>query len=445
MEFDKVSVDKDNIPIVLIDVSGSTSSVIADPINMSVLKREIQLTEVIMKQNKIDNVYLMFWSSGLPIIKGLVSIENFYETFKHQKTVSMTDLYSALKNIPASWFKDKKVVDLHIFTDGEINSNQQKTGEIMKSVFDNNSDKNVRVYIYTVEPNKSNYYDSNCNAGNKLYKILQNQHMMNKVKAFVSYNAYHLTGFESLMNPDVPTGYVSFRQNIFKKEKLPQFIKYLDERISEGIEQNLLKLAHELSMTLYHLTKDKPIGMKFGIVNIFANLFKNTDLYKEIRGILLNEIDNHIEGKSNTYQDYRNNRNKLFERTQLLLYKNTKRAVTNDITDHYVSFPINTKTGPTVIKALTSNVTQPIRLGEKRYNNAGVKVDNHSIPMIPMSITHNEPVDQCMRQWARANYSNIHRLGPSGDLIMYYRSVWFTSCHIFFNTIIYEIQCLIYQ
>ena len=26
-----------------------------------------------------------------------------------------------------------------------------------------------------------------------------------------------------------------------------------------------------------------------------------------------------------------------------------------------------------------------------------------------------------------------------------YRSVWFTSCHIFFNTIIYEIQCLIYQ
>jgi hypothetical protein len=26
-----------------------------------------------------------------------------------------------------------------------------------------------------------------------------------------------------------------------------------------------------------------------------------------------------------------------------------------------------------------------------------------------------------------------------------YRSVWFTSCHIFFSTIIYEIQCLIYQ
>jgi hypothetical protein len=27
----------------------------------------------------------------------------------------------------------------------------------------------------------------------------------------------------------------------------------------------------------------------------------------------------------------------------------------------------------------------------------------------------------------------------------HYRSVWFTSCHIFFSTIIYEIQCLIYQ
>ena len=182
----------------------------------------------------------------------------------------------------------------------------------------------------------------------------------------------------------------------------------------------LLKLVHDLSLTIYHLTNNKSMSIKRSIINMINKLFINTPMYMEIREILLNEIRNHSLGKSTTFQDYRNNREKIFEIAQTSLYNDVKNSITYEYSGHYVSFLMKSKESKIVIKCGENRMKYAIKINKNRYNYGGIKIGNHIIPLFPINIKMFEQTNQCLRQWTRAIYSNQYRLNPAADIILYY-------------------------
>ena len=426
MEFEEIKTEFDHLPIVLIDNSGSTSSqVFIENKNISILEYEMQIIKKILSDKEIDNFYLMFWNSS-----GKIYSSESVPTSKlgtiDIKPIGGTELSSALNCIPANWTNNKKILDVYILTDGEI-SDQSRISTGLNNLFQNNG----RIYIITAEPNKVNYLTANCNAGNALYNAIRTNKLMGKVKSFESYNSFHKEApFISFSNPDVAPECVPFRDKCFRKDKTCNFIPYLEELIINAKnDSELLKLAHDLSMTLHYLTKNKPLSMQKYTVNLFSDLFSDSGLiYKEIRALFLEEIDNHTKGMSTTFQAYKKNREKKFETAQLSLFENVKQSTSKISSINYVSLFVDSSDEKGnkvkyVIKSSDKDVNQSITLSDKTYNNSGIKLKNFTLPMLPCQIEMDyDMYDQCIRQWIRANYSKKYKLNPASDFIQYYFS-----------------------
>lgn len=367
----------------------------------------------------------------------------------------------AIDKIPTEWFDNKTSCDIHIYTDGEICDNP--TNSILK-LFTNN---NARLFITTVEPNGRDYLKDNCNAGNRIYEIIRDNGLTNKVKQFSSYNLHHSkTPFISLSNPDVEQGYAPFRDKCFKILEIGKFIKhvdglikkiiedddtFVDDNISENssncsdndsnddvfvnksksenvnylqndVNNKLLKLVHELSLTISYLIKGKSLQIQRRTVDIFCDLFTETSIYKTIRELLLNELNNHAHGKATTFQDYKRNREKVFENAQLSLYDNVKQSISLLNNKKYVSLIMNSNTkNDVIIKTSPDTMKEKIILSDKTYNFAGCRVGNYNVPLLPINVElDHDCFDQCVRQWIRANYSKKYNVNAASDMILYY-------------------------
>lgn len=471
MEFEQIKTIYDECPIVLIDNSGSTSSHMftreklntnpksnpkkvksannsdsdsddysssyssdnslsddddeqSQTESINVLKYELEVAKKHFESIGVKSVYLMFWHTNASIYSPEPVLVSSLDSIKKSPQGS-TNLTPALKAIPEEWLVNKNTVDLYIYTDGEIGDSYSIEKPI-KKLFE----KNVRTYITTVEPNSKDYIKGNVQAGNTIYEAIQSNNLMGKVKKFTSYNQkYVLKPFVSFDNPDVGPSYAPFRGQCFRVDKTWQFVKYLEDIIEQESkeESKLLKLAHELTMTLYWLTKDRSMVMKHQIVNMFSDLFSEYPSYKEIRKLFLEEIDNHATGKSTTFQAYKNNREKIFEQAQLALYSNVKQSICHKPNANFVSFIVNTsESNPDyIVRASDKSVCENITLSDKTYSNCAIKVSgtetNHHLPMLPTSITlDHDMYDQCIRQWIRANYGKKFKLNPASDFIQYY-------------------------
>jgi hypothetical protein len=461
MEFEQLKIVYDNCPIVLIDCSGSTSSNMflrkkvlsnnSQPTNpninpesdsdtdtdsdfeeqefqtkqINVLDYQLEVAKKHFESIGISSVYLMFWNSSLSIYSMEPTTVSSLDTIK-KSPAGGTNLKPALKGIPQNWMENKSTCDIYIYTDGEI-SDGKSAGEQIKKLFESN----VRIYITTVEPNNSNYVNGDCQAGNSIYEAIQSNNLMGRVKKFSSYNKKYVgEPFVSFDNPDVGPSYAPFRGKCFRVDKTWEFVNHLENVIKEESvsDDQLLKLAHELTMTLYYLTKDRSLIMKHQIVNMFSDLFSSYSVYRDVRKLFLEEIDNHSKGKSTTFQAYKNNREKMFEQAQLSLYSNVKKSICHKPNSNFISFITSTEdpSNPDfVIKASDESVCENITLSDKTYSNSAVKINSGSspyhIPMLPTSITlDHDMYDQCIRQWIRANYGKKYKLNPASDFIQYY-------------------------
>ena len=283
--------------------------------------------------------------------------------------------------------------------------------------------KKARIYIITVEANKNNYNQENCNAGNTIYDIIRKNNLTGKVKEFISFNDHHFNEpFITFNNPDVPHGYAPFRNQIFKITNMTHFINYMDTLISQTNENDILKLTHELSLTVSHLIKGKSVHIQRQIINLFGDLFSNTSRYKLIRELLLKEVDNHVKGSATTFQGYKRNREKVFENAQLSLYENVKQSISNIPSKKYSSLIQKTiENKDVIIIASTNNVKERIILANKIFNNGGFNIDKYNVPMLPLDIElDHDTYDQCVRQWIRANYSKKYNINAASDSILYY-------------------------
>lgn len=416
IQFLEIEQIQDTTPIFMLDNSGSTASMFLN--NNSILNYEIEYMKKHIIHNQIKNFYLMFWDNKftLPFGNKLLTLESLESL--NVNAGGSTHLEVGLKNLPSEWLMEREHIDIHIFTDGEINGNKDKTTDKLRELIN----KKCHIHITTIEANHHDYITDNCHAGNAIYTILNDNGLMKNVKKFISFNQrYNLEPFISLDNPDHVAGYVPFQGKYFKIEETQLFLKYLDKLIPSIDDNNLLKFAHELTLTLFHLTSGKALSIQRNILNLFAELFVETKIYKNVREIFLQEIDNHEKGKSTTYQAYRRNRNKIFEDAQLALYQNVKDSLTSHETNLYITFPLLDKNNKKiVISGSYKDMNKSISIGSKRYDNAGFQLGSYNLPAFPSVIMMDDGhKDQCLRQWIRTNYSIMYQLNSSSDAILY--------------------------
>lgn len=462
MLFEAITVDYDLTPIVLIDKSGSTNSFfgefdkstnqftqnaksnnhdsdeesddedsdeehVSNTKNQPNIKRlnvlETEVKKVIQDLSNIGatGAHLMLWDNcaSLPNDENFSTFEQI-ETFKLHSSGG-TSLTPALSKIPKSWLsQEKPVTDIHVYTDGEIGDSSNSLGTVLRKLFTNSS---VRLFITTVEPNNKNYLIGDCQAGNAMYRAIQGCGLTGRVKKFVSYNRYHnTTPFTSLNNPDVPLGYAPFQQDIFKVTEIHKFVAYLEGHIASITDNNeLLKLTHDLSLTISYLIRGKSNQIQRRTIDMFSDLFAETQIYKSVREMLLNEIDNHAHGKATTFQGYKRNREKVFEAAQLSLYENVVDSISLVENSKYASMIMRSQLGDTIIKTSKKNVTKSIVLSDKTYMKAGFEIGKYNVPMLPLNVPMDHDVyDQCVRQWIRANYAKRYNVNPASDLLLYY-------------------------
>jgi len=414
--------NKDSSPIILIDNSGSTSARMTfgsdegKSEKLSVLDYEIVVAHKILKERNIDSLYLMLWNSAVSFPLGQSSIN--LDALKNVKAVSGggTALCTPLDVLPKDWYVGKEQTDLYIITDGEI---QDNPGSLLRKYIN----LNFQIHIITVESHKSNYVNDNCQAGNSIYKILNKECLMKNVREFVSYNLVYLDGFVSINNPNKVIGYYTFRGEYFPVDQISQFVKHLETLIqkvneSGSPDQNLLlKLLHEISHTVSQMIEDKSLMIKKGIVNMISKLFIKTPLYKQCRKLLLNEAENIKNGQATTFQDYRRNRTKVFERAQMSLFDNVSTSIIAEDNDVYMSMIINNS----ILQGSVDKITGSISFGKDTYNKSAFVDGNFNIPILPTNVVMDcDQVDQCLRQWIRANYSRIHSVNVASDQILYY-------------------------
>jgi hypothetical protein len=418
--FETTQADYDKKPIILIDNSGSTSG--------NVLENEVKVAHQISKENEFEELYLSFWNNKVR------SLDNNHQAISREqlKTVlydfkirgeGTTQLTPMLKSVPDKWYEGKQSTDVYIITDGQIMDRGELNPEIKKLV-----DKNCTIYIVTVNNGRSNYVDNNCNAGGSIYQRFQHANLTGFIRRFTCYNDFHTIKsgpFIMLDNPHVPDGYAPFRNKVFKLTETNNFVNYLETLLEseykDAPENEILKLSHELTLTLHYLLKNKSTFIKRDIINMFCELFAETSVYNQIKSNLIQEVDNHKKGKATTFQQYRNNREKVFETAQIALYQNVRDSTVNGYSSHYISLPVYDKTGKLyVIKAPTEEVIESIHISDKCYQQAGIKSGKCVVPMLPMNVVldHNHH-DQCVRQWIRTNYSKKHNINAAADIILY--------------------------
>lgn len=412
MEFEQINVACDKTPIVLIDNSGSTANYLKDN---NILQNEIIKMKSIMEQKNITEIYLMFWDDNKILVNGhnLTNINSIVNT--DYKPCGGTNLAQALNAIPDSWYNNKEVCDIYVFTDGEIGD--RPIVSIQKTL------SKSRMYIITVESSFVNYNNGDCNAGNRMFGLIRDNNLTGQVKRFISYNEYHFDQpFISLNNPDVPHGYVPFMDKIFKMTNMNHFMIYIDNLIANTEDNHILKLTHELSLTVSHIIKNKPAQIQRQTINLFCNLFAHTKEYEVIRNILLDEVDNHIKGKATTFQSYKRNRGKVFENAQLSLYEDVKQNISNVPNKNYASFILDTEENTNIIiKTSNKNIKDRIIIGNRVFNNSGYNINKYNVPILPLDIKlDHDKYDQCVRQWIRANYAKKFNVNVASDLVLYY-------------------------
>lgn len=416
---DKVPITYDDCPIVLIDCSGSTVG------RIFVYENDAICT--ILNNRGITKGHLMYWSSGneYRVINEVVEFTSGKQLIdKHTVGLnfSRTDIEPALNRIPTMWYHNDNKTDIYIVTDGEICDNpSNKLKEIM-------SLHNVNITIITVCAGKNNYLISNVNAGGRIFDCLRNSKLLAHMREFMCINDYHKPDnpYCNLFNPELLEGLVPFRQQYFRIDRLNIFIDYISNIIdtfdvnSENYEVQLNRLSYDLIVTLKHLTHGASPVIKNHMIMLFSQLFIDTPL--EIN------IGNRFRGEANndnvmtcTFEEYRDKRAKLFDRGYEDITTSLKNNVTNNYQHTFHTFPLKTNDGDyVIIQVNNGQVCKPVTLGMATYENAGFKIDNYVFPVLPAE-KHNYHLYKymCLRQWIRANYSQIYNISAPDDTLMY--------------------------
>ena len=422
----------DENPYIMLDNSGSEATLMKrNNEQNTVSKFSIDIIHEILKNRKIKECYCMLWNNTtiLPFDEELVGIDNLLEI---QPTPDgQTILFQVLKNIPGAWLHKKGLKDIYIVTDGDIQDPDECITKELKKLFG----LNVNIYIVTVEANNLNYLIEEINSGSKLYSIIRENNMMSHLKEFISFNE-RPDPFISFRRPNCKIGETSFRSKIFRIDKTYEFINYVSKLVEESNSNEILKLSHELSLTIYYLIKDKPSISRNKIIDLFCKIFQNTSDYNLIRQSIFTEIDNHISGRSTTYHTYVADRKARFQNAQLSLYEDVRQSISFGPNERGISFTLE----GLIIIVPYEKVDHPLILNDTVYNNAGFSYGRFTIPILPCIIVDDDICNQSMRGWIRNNLSVIYNTNPVSDYTIWKFILTYVLKILLNNTISNEIK-----
>lgn len=305
-------IQKDSCPIVLLDCSGSTEHSIDVSKHLknidTVLKYEINTCQRILKSKKINQIYLILWNFKSTIYsENPILVDDL--TKCNIESLGGTVLSTGLESIPEQWInvKEGQRKEIYVFTDGEIEDDNIVANPLKKLI-----DKGVVIQIITIEPNSINYIESKGDAGHKLFQVIKANSLTQSLRRFSSYNEYHVKEpFISFDNPEKIDGYTPFKGEYYNiEENKDDLIDKVEESIGGcKTKEELVKLAHDLTITIHHMVEDKSIEEKIKINNDFADLFAESDIelniFNQVNKMLMLEVGNHSKGSASSYQDFK--------------------------------------------------------------------------------------------------------------------------------------------
>lgn len=448
-----------SLPIILIDVSGSTDTNMKSDKTIRVYEFEIakQLIE------KYGSANVVCWSTtafslGTISSKDLEG-DSLTDIYKRCKKISSgTHLMCGLNLIQNEWLSDKST-ELIIITDGEISDSSKHLSAKLNEL----SGRKIVMKIIAVEVGKKNYLTSQCNVGNALYRMIRENGMTRLVNKFLIYNDLD-TEFVNFSNPIVPDEYIPFREYMFHRADFGKFIKYFvqlvnelktkypmsqsndenlkqilhgndsdiefdddkDEEIIKNTDTNkmmYLKLAHDISLSIYHLTKSKSYQEQVGIIDTFSSIFKDVPvIYTDIRKLMLEEVNNHMTGRATTFTSLKKNKYIDIENRNILLMEDTCKSIIDEskfMDNLYkMSFPIRSTDGITIIRS--TDILSSIKIDKSIYRNSGIMMDKYVIPVMFKPEDGSVSKRLSAKQWLLMHYGRVLNLSPSNENLYYY-------------------------
>lgn len=266
----------DNIPIILLDYSGSTMAPIYD--QKRIIDHFIDLMKQVAQYDNFDKAHLILFSSeafnvGVVTIKDLdvykliadskidpastnlipalkIAQKIFMDIFfnnrnsSKKKKLDIDDLLESesannTENIPA--FKENKKIPIYIFTDGEVDDSEDKlldaiNDEILNPGFGIETD--IRMIV--LEANDKNYFTEDCSAGNILIKTIRNSKTSESLKYVFYFNRRFRTfnnRFVNMYNALLPDGYVQYDDKCFHIRFYTVFLANITQEIADLRDQ----------------------------------------------------------------------------------------------------------------------------------------------------------------------------------------------------------------
>lgn len=420
-----------NIPIILVDASGSVT---LDFKGMQVFDK---MKNIIMGLNH-EKVRLIFWNSSIPekeFFKGgiyrlpfVVNRDTINQTFRHvQQKIDgycLTFPHLAFENIPDDWINDKDMTKIYFITDGQIvgggsfsvRSLKDSLGRQITRLFEKHN--NIQLNIITVEPRVVDLTVKETTltaAGCDVYEVISNGHLTKFITKFTSYTLNNENGFTHINKNVPPAGFVPYCDKYFSILKVGDFIGYIMGEIEKSqTEDEQLQIVQNLSATLAVLTKDKQRTIVDGIINTFCGLFKNTIIEPLFARMILTEsIQKENEGTATIYAAYRSQLKDLFKKADELLVGNAKNAL--GIGNHFVTYPMYGKIIVGNYRIIDKNISHQ----GKVYHNGAIEVGKQIVPVIPLQYTSSPMNEQCLRQWTRSIVSRVDNVGAMDDEVIY--------------------------
>lgn len=410
--FFKSTTEFDTTPICLVDTSGSTGSMFGS--SQTILQREIEIMQEMMAERQVSEYKLIGWNTKATFFENLAEMTSSGGTLIECALALITDqmLQDALGN-------PKPFTDIYVFTDGEINGDTSIAAKCLTNLLQ----KNVNMYIVSVEPHAHDYLIHPTNAGNALFTLIKNYNLTCKIKSFVCYNQKHTTGFYNLQNITVPDGCAPFQSQLFKLTDFGKFVDFIENLIATmlGDHDRLVKLTHNLAQTMFCVCKNKSETIKKQLVAIVINLFATTTVATQMKEMLQVEMSNIAVDKASTYHEYRLHRNKSIEQVQIKLFDNVKQSLdTNGSCTRWMSAPLCTDQ-PTryVLTSDSASVSHALRIYGKSFVDSCMKYGEYVVPMLPMQSASTSQEQDALRQWIRTVYSYKHRKGFNSEMLMY--------------------------
>ena len=420
------------IPIFLIDVSGSTDSLfqkgkisfnpaIEKPkCKLTVMEYEFDLALSICDKFKYEKAHVITWSTKAELFENQ-TIKNIQRIKKKSNSNGGTELKCGLKLIKDEFFDKNTITKIIIITDGEISDNNT----VICNQLNELSKHNICIEIIAVETNKNDYSNANVSVGNAIYRMIKNNNMTRLVNKFSVYNANEIE-FINFSNPRVKDGFIPYYDNMFSITDLKHFIEHINQSIKEIMENNddtlkfrIIKFVQNLSLSLYHITKNQSHQYQLSMVELFCNMFKDTEHYASVRSILLNEVNNHIVGKASTYQELRKERHTKIENTNIDLMINTEKAICgndDNLNQIKYSFLLMDNDNKHLVIESNDDILSDIKLGFTTYKNASAKIENYCVPVMFNFLNNSSAA----LQWMKFNYSRKINISISNEHIYYY-------------------------